>query len=383
MSVTSLSPWRVAWVLALALASCERPRPDNRVPGAPPLPPMAAAPAISAACAEPAAFWPMARVNAGSLNGLVWEPFRREEIGWEIYAPAVAREIGTSCPPHSPGFAAALARWQQSRGLPGDGMFNGVAFNVVKGLWQERRPFVMATLDKQCPDAPDELSLEPATPQEGYAGKPIMLRPAALAAYRRMRDAARAEVPQAAADPQLLSIFSGFRSPAADEARCILEGNCQGVTRARCSAHRTGLAMDLNLGAAPGLRPDSAADENRLYMSRTATYRWLVANADRFGFANYVFEPWHWEWTGEALLPQTSAPGTIPPPQPLSSQETPVEPPDEPANPHPQRIAADPGGRLQSGGAARPAGKTGADSDRGALRGAAAPDAAPRRHGGV
>jgi LAS superfamily LD-carboxypeptidase LdcB len=35
-------------------------------------------------------------------------------------------------------------------------------------------------------------------------------------------------------------------------------------------------------------------------MTRTATYRWLLANAGRFGFVNYPFEPWHWEWTGEA-----------------------------------------------------------------------------------
>ena len=61
-----------------------------------------------------------------------------------------------------------------------------------------------------------------------------------------------------------------------------------------------GLAMDLNLGAAPGSGPDSADDDNRLYISRGAAYRWMVANASRFGFVNYPFEPWHWEWTGEA-----------------------------------------------------------------------------------
>jgi LAS superfamily LD-carboxypeptidase LdcB len=57
--------------------------------------------------------------------------------------------------------------------------------------------------------------------------------------------------------------------------------------------------MDLYVGQAPGFGPDSSADPNRLYMTRTPTYRWLVANAHRFGFVNYPFEPWHWEWTGE------------------------------------------------------------------------------------
>jgi LAS superfamily LD-carboxypeptidase LdcB len=57
--------------------------------------------------------------------------------------------------------------------------------------------------------------------------------------------------------------------------------------------------VDIDLGAAPGSRIDSSDDANRLYLSRTPVYRWLVRNADRFGFVNYPFEPWHWEWTGE------------------------------------------------------------------------------------
>jgi LAS superfamily LD-carboxypeptidase LdcB len=56
--------------------------------------------------------------------------------------------------------------------------------------------------------------------------------------------------------------------------------------------------MDFDLGAAPGFAVDSSADKNRLYMSQTPVYRWLVANAARYGFANYAFEPWHWEFTG-------------------------------------------------------------------------------------
>jgi LAS superfamily LD-carboxypeptidase LdcB len=58
--------------------------------------------------------------------------------------------------------------------------------------------------------------------------------------------------------------------------------------------------MDLFLGAAPGYPPESSADPNRLYQSQSGAYRWMVANAARFGFVNYPFEPWHWEWTGEA-----------------------------------------------------------------------------------
>ena len=60
--------------------------------------------------------------------------------------------------------------------------------------------------------------------------------------------------------------------------------------------------MDFYLGAAPGDRPDSADDVNRLYLSHSrAAYRWMVGNAWRFGFVPYPFEPWHWEWTGEPI----------------------------------------------------------------------------------
>ena len=90
-------------------------------------------------------------------------------------------------------------------------------------------------------------------------------------------------------------------------------------TRASCSPHRTGLAMDLFLGAAPGFRPDSSADPNRLYMSRTPEYRWLVANAGRFGFVNYPFEPWHWELRGApASLPAPDAGRSSSPPRPAT-----------------------------------------------------------------
>src|SRR5215469_1745368 len=113
--------------------------------------------------------------------------------------------------------------------------------------------------------------------------------------------AARAQLLAVAANRQLLTIFSGYRSPSYDAARCARQNNCQGLVRATCSPHRTGLAMDVYLGSAPGYGPDSSADVNRLYLSGSQAYRWLVYNAWRFGFVNYVFEPWHWEWTGEPL----------------------------------------------------------------------------------
>jgi LAS superfamily LD-carboxypeptidase LdcB len=169
---------------------------------------------------------------------------------------------------------------------------------ALNTVWMRRRPFV-AISASACPAPPPPERLAWATPAESY-GPLVELRAGALGAYRAMVAAARRDLPQLASQPRLMTLVSGFRSPDADAARCAAEHNCQGVTRATCSAHRTGLAMDLNLGAAPGGGPASSSLVNRLYISRGAAYRWMVANADRFGFVPYPFEPWHWEWTGEA-----------------------------------------------------------------------------------
>ncbi|HLI65453.1 MAG TPA: D-alanyl-D-alanine carboxypeptidase family protein, partial [Caulobacteraceae bacterium] len=195
--------------------------------------------------------------------------------------------------------AAALARWQFAHGLTPHGAVDATTFAAIKTSWQHARPFVrLRESGAACPDPPADLVT--LTPEESRADKPVRLRADALAALRRMVAAARAENAAIAADPKLLTVFSGFRDPADDAARCAAEQNCQGLVRAECSAHRTGLAVDLYVGAAPGFAADSSDDANRLYQSRGAAYRWLVANAGRFGFVNYVYEPWHWEWTGAA-----------------------------------------------------------------------------------
>lgn len=239
-----------------------------------------------------------AKVNAQTLRTRPWAPFRRPEVGWETYAPLIGREIGTACGPATPAFAAALARWQSSQLLSPTGVLSDVSFMRMKALWQARRPFVAASAKGVCPPPPAAAALVSARPGEGYGGKAIQLRPEAMLAYRRMVAAARAELPAIAADKRNLTIFSAYRSPDYDAARCARDGDCNGITRATCSPHRTGLAMDLYVGQAPGFGPDSSADPNRLHQSRSPAYVWLVWNAKRFGFANYAFEPWHWEWVG-------------------------------------------------------------------------------------
>ena len=242
-----------------------------------------------------------AAANAASLSTQAWSPFGKPETGWEIYAPRIAAEIGTGCAPDSDGFAAALAQWQDANSLPRTGVMDAATFAVMLPRWHLARPFVRVNRDGVCPGAPDTAALATARPEESYGGKTIQMRPAALEAYRRM--AAEARAAGVLHRPEALKIYSGFRAPDADAERCARDRNCQGLIRTICSAHRTGLAVDLFIDAAPGFGPDSSADANRLAMARSPLYRWMVWNAGRFGFVNYVYEPWHWEWTGEPLLP--------------------------------------------------------------------------------
>ena len=303
--------WRIAGVLVvlvLAIAIAQRlfVRPAATPPAAsfataaPPARPATALPPPPPGCQTDPAFAAAAEANADSATGAQWSVFGRPEAGWEIYTPLIGHELAVACPPDSQSFAAALAAWQVAHRLPSSGAMDEATLRALDLAWLTRRPFVAASGHGHCPDPPPLASLATTAPAEGYLGKPVQLRPGALAAYRRMAAAARAEDARIAADPKLLTIFSGYRDPAADAADCALKQDCGTPVRAgTCSAHRTGLAMDLYLGAAPGYPPDSAADPNRLFLSRTPAYRWMVANASRFGFAPYAFEPWHWEWTGE------------------------------------------------------------------------------------
>ena len=236
---------------------------------------------------------PAAAVNAVSLRTLVWTPFRKLEMGWETYAPLIATEVATTCPFISPGFAAALATWQRGKRLAPTGVVDAQTFAAMYAIWQGRRPFTRKR--DVCPPPPPVVLAA-----KGYLGKTVKLRPKALGAYRAMVAAAHVDLPALRRDARWLAIYSGFRDPASDAARCALEGNCDGSRRAVCSPHRTGLAVDIYVGNASGHDPVSTKDHNRRAMSKTPAYRWLVANARRFGFVNYAYEPWHWEWTGEA-----------------------------------------------------------------------------------
>lgn len=262
---------------------------------------ISAAPAWDApsdeACTEAPAFEAAAARNAADIDGLEWAPYGPPETGWRIYAPRIAVEIASSCAWDSPGFANALAGWQKAHGRQPTGVLDQETFSLMKVRWHLLRPFVILNRQVGCPPAPSAEALATARPAEVYGARPMQARADALAAFRRMVADARSAEPAIARDRQALLIFSAYRSPLENDVSCLLRGGCDNVTRAPCSAHRTGLAFDVVVGTGPGGRVDSTDNATRLAQSQTPTYRWLVRNAHRYGFVNYVFEPWHWEWS--------------------------------------------------------------------------------------
>lgn len=125
--------------------------------------------------------------------------------------------------------------------------------------------------------------------------------------HRLAAEALRALVCAARADgikhPLLLSTGSrsGHRDPKMQKAaweRALVKYKSEAearkwVAKPGFSAHQTGRAVDLYLGV-----PNGSANVARL--RRTPAYKWMVANARRFGFYPYPTEPWHWEYNPPA-----------------------------------------------------------------------------------
>ena len=130
------------------------------------------------------------------------------------------------------------------------------------------------------------------------------LRPEALADLRRLLAAAEG-------DPAVqgrLYALSCHRSLTRQQATfCRTRERADGLDRAISAAppghseHATGYALDFTVRPADGC-PDAEA-----CMAAKPGFRWLAANAPRFGFEmsfpagnkqNVKWEPWHWRWVG-------------------------------------------------------------------------------------
>jgi D-alanyl-D-alanine carboxypeptidase len=139
---------------------------------------------------------------------------------------------------------------------------------------------------------------------DGAAIGACRLRPEAAADLQRLLAAA-------AGDPAVqgrLYAFSCHRSLAHQQSTfCRTRQSASGADRAISAAppghseHSTGYALDFTVRPADGC-PDAEA-----CMAAKPAFRWLAANAPRFGFEmsfpagnkqTVKWEPWHWRWVG-------------------------------------------------------------------------------------
>ena len=133
--------------------------------------------------------------------------------------------------------------------------------------------------------SPDLLQLE----RETYSAYKRMLAVAARELKGQVRFTENGEL---ASGEKFLRIVSAYRSPEYQAALRRKEPNAGRAALALNSPHSTGQALDLYVGG----EPVSTKDPNRLIQVQTPAYKWLVRNAERFGFYPYFYEPWHWEY---------------------------------------------------------------------------------------
>jgi LAS superfamily LD-carboxypeptidase LdcB len=128
------------------------------------------------------------------------------------------------------------------------------------------------------------------------ASKQIPLHKDAAAAYKRMLADARAQGIKA----PLLLPTSGYRS--SQHQKVLWEAALKRYKSPQIarkwvappgrSAHQSGMAIDFHLGG----RNSSG---NVKSLRTLPAYKWLVANAGKYGFSPYAAEPWHWVYKGK------------------------------------------------------------------------------------
>jgi hypothetical protein len=233
-----------------------------------------------------------AEANAQSVTTYHGPVFAVVENGWQTYVLQIQSLIDTACSVETEGFAARVAAFQAGHSLPASGKVDGPTLAAFRAQWQMKRTLYKAASRQPCPftGRDDLVRIDPA---DDLAANDPRLASEAYAAWKRMRAAAIADG-VITANSDLLKFVAAYRSP--QRAAELVRRNPNRTAQGLCSVHISGFAADLNVGHAPGYDAISSAAPNRLYQSQQPIYQWLVANASRFGFVNYVFEPWHWEY---------------------------------------------------------------------------------------
>jgi len=231
-------------------------------------------------------------------NDLNWTFGGKPQHGWYLYTALISRLLNTKNDVGEIGFAKALATWQKKMGLPATGVLDDQTLYGMISNWQGAR-----LKDREVAPA-DRLITAPIS--DFYdATRAEELRKvdrATYAAYKRLVAAAvsdrslnLAHGAHGELEPgeKFLKIISAFRSREYQDKLRRESPNSGSAGLAVNSPHFTGRALDLYVGG----EPVDSRDANRQVQVETRVYKWLVRNAERFGFRPYFYEPWHWEYS--------------------------------------------------------------------------------------
>ena len=262
-------------VTALAVAvSAQSPRPVKKT--------AAVSPPLTSAFAA------AATTNVTLRNDLTWTFGGKQQRGWYLYDLLIGKTLDTKHDPITTNFAASVASWQKRRGIRADGVLDQDALMAMVSQWQGNR------LKNRAAATPDQLLTAP--PSDFYdpsrAEELRQVERSTYAAYKEMLAAAIDDL-KLARTSSYLKIISSYRSREYQEDLRRKSPNAGSAGLAvNNSPHFTGRALDLYVGG----DPVDTKDANRAIQVNTPAYRWLVQNAERFGFRPYFYEPWHWEY---------------------------------------------------------------------------------------
>lgn len=237
-----------------------------------------------------------ARKNAVLRKDLVWTFGAKPQRGWYLYEQLIQRLINTKSDAASLQFSSAVGRWQEKSGLQRSGILDEETLYAMIKAWQDAR------LKDRSVAPPDQLLLAPIADfydptraeelrrveRQTYAAYKLMV--AAAVSDRSLHLAHQRN--ELLPGEKYLKIISAFRSPEYQEKLRRESPNSGSAGLAVHSPHFTGRALDLYVGA----QAVDTTDSNRALQVETPVYRWLVRNAERFGFRPYCYEPWHWEY---------------------------------------------------------------------------------------
>lgn len=204
---------------------------------------------------------------------------------------------------------SAIRSFQKKQGLPVDGIVGpstAQSLNAAGNAKPYRAPVVGETGSRPLPvESPGGGRITNKKPPNhadlvtvaGVGGKIVQLHKLAAEAWKALVDSARNN----GIKHPLLLPTSGYRSPQKQnqlwEEALKKHGTPQEarkwVAPPGTSAHQSGRAIDLYLG---GENKSNNVDKLRTLPA----YKWMVANAKRFGFYPYTREPWHWEYNPPA-----------------------------------------------------------------------------------